>query len=81
MDGILALDGSDPTYAKVERENDYSEEHVCSDSNSEGVLEHLAKNKLVVSNSNIQLEKKWNGKGIKVRGSSRVVSKPSRLSL
>lgn len=61
--------------------NEDSEVHVHSDSESKEALEHLAKEKNVVSDSKTQKGNKLKGEGIKVRGSTRVVSKPSRINL
>lgn len=77
---LLAQEGCEPIFEGVEGKNDCSEGQVCSDSDSKGVLEHLAKDNHVVSDLDIHSEKKLIGKVIKIRVSSRVVSKPSRLN-
>ncbi|XP_042964662.1 uncharacterized protein LOC122298886 [Carya illinoinensis] len=77
----MVSDESAPLCEEIERKTTCSDGQVCSDTDSEGPLEHLAKNNLVVSDSDIPSGLKRNGKGIKLRGSSRVVSKPSRLNL
>ncbi|XP_042973206.1 uncharacterized protein LOC122305010 [Carya illinoinensis] len=81
IDGISAQDGRDPAYVDTEQDHDVSDGHVYSDTDLEEVTEHIAKKKLAASDSDIQSEKERHRKGIKLRGSYRVVSKPSRLNL
>ncbi|KAF5450402.1 hypothetical protein F2P56_030760 [Juglans regia] len=64
----LAQYGSDPDCADVAREKTCIDGFICSDSDSDGVLEHLSKENLVVLDSDTQLGKKCQGKGIKLRG-------------
>lgn len=55
----------------VER-NDCSEAHVCSDSELDRALEHLAKEKNVLSDSDIHQKPNFKDKGMKIRGSSKL---------
>ncbi|XP_018856530.2 uncharacterized protein LOC109018801 [Juglans regia] len=53
---IHAQYGCDPVCADDEREKNCIDGFVCSDSDSDGVFEHLSKENLVVSDSDIQSE-------------------------
>lgn len=63
-------------------EMEEGEIQICSESESDETSQHLAKEKGCLSESNMHKESKnTKKKGIKIRGSARVKSKPSRLDL
>lgn len=54
---------------------------ICSNTESGEKIEHLAKEKMVFSDFDMQQEKNGSVKGIKLGCSTRVTSKPSRVNL
>lgn len=70
-----------PEYGQSDtRWEDEFEVETCLESKTHGRLEHLANNKVRHSNLDVQKETKRKMKESEVRGSKRVVSKPSRLN-
>lgn len=54
---------------------------VCSNTKSKGVSDHFAKEKYSISDSDVHQEIKVKEKVSKIKGSTRVISRPARLNL